>query len=121
MNPDSNIRAEILAQHTFVCSVCGSSAGRVQIRLGEVLVWGFCGAGRKLAASEQEMVRAAVNGGDARALYACDPELAFFFCPSCKLCYCDQHWRHWDVIEEGGWFDCVRGICPQGHERILVD
>jgi hypothetical protein len=44
-----------------------------------------------------------------------------FFCPVCDKCYCGTHWKRWDVFDDDGWHDSIRGACPEGHERMLED
>jgi hypothetical protein len=65
-------------------------------------------------------VAAALVAGDAAALFAVDSELAPFWCPACGASYCREHYRSFDVYDEG-FFDCIRGVCPKGHERTLED
>jgi hypothetical protein len=67
-----------------------------------------------------EAVWKAVDAGDAPALFHVDREFAPFWCPECAESYCGEHYRHWDVYD-GPFFDCVRGRCPRGHERMLID
>ena len=62
----------------------------------------------------------ALSRGDARALFELDREFAPFWCPDCGACYCGEHYTHWDVWDDG-FFDCVRGQCPRGHQRMLMD
>jgi len=62
----------------------------------------------------------ALDRWDVRALHGLDPEFAPFWCPECDACYCGVHYLHWDVWD-GDFFDCVRGRCPRGHERMLMD
>ena len=73
------------------------------------------GAGMDVAAVERALARS-----DARLLYELDLEFAPFWCPSCDASYCGEHYQHWTVYDEG-FFDCIRGRCPVGHERMLVD
>ena len=63
---------------------------------------------------------AALETADAAALFAIDPECAPFWCPDCAASYCRDHYETLDVWD-GGFFDCVQGICPKGHVRILID
>jgi hypothetical protein len=49
-----------------------------------------------------------------KALYAIDPELVPFYCPWCDAVYCGRHWRC--TLPPG-----IRGICPEGHERLLEE
>jgi hypothetical protein len=120
-NLNPSISMMTIAAHTFACSVCGASAGRVQVGPGEALVWSMCNTGTAISARAQKRLITALVAGEARQVYAVDPELAPFFCPRCKACYCSEHWKQRDIFEEDGFFDCVLGICPRGHERILCD
>lgn len=70
--------------------------------------------------ADVERVSDAIVAGDVRALFAIDREFAPFWCPECEASYCGEHYRHWDVYDDG-FFDCVRGVCPRGHERMLMD
>lgn len=63
---------------------------------------------------------AAIAAGDAKALYAIDPEFVPFWCPPCHRSYCARHWVTWDLFDDG-FFDEKRGRCPKGHERMLID
>ncbi|MBA2719221.1 MAG: hypothetical protein H0U52_08300 [Chloroflexi bacterium] len=62
----------------------------------------------------------ALRSGDPAALYLIDFEYAPFWCPSCRASYCRDHYRRWAVYDDG-FFDCIRGECPAGHERMLMD
>ena len=62
----------------------------------------------------------ALQSGDPAALFAIDREYAPFWCPTCRASYCGEHYRNWTLYDDG-FFDCVRGECPAGHERILMD
>lgn len=88
---------------------------------GEILIWSVGHLGRSISAGDRQRVVAAIVAGDARALYAVNPEFAPFFCPLCGNCYCEEHWEQQERLEEGGWFDCVEGTCRRGHKRILED
>ena len=65
-------------------------------------------------------IESVLAAADAAALFAIDFEFAPFWCPECAACYCAQHYRRSDVYD-GIFFDCARGICPNGHERMLID
>lgn len=57
---------------------------------------------------------------DAGFLHFLHPEFAPFWCPQCEAVYCGAHWTSWDVDDEG-FPDQTRGVCPRGHERKLLD
>ena len=73
-----------------------------------------------LAPVPMEEVATALETGNAAALYALDSEYAPFWCPRCGASYCRDHYRKYEVYDDG-FFDCIRGVCPQGHERTLAD
>jgi len=63
---------------------------------------------------------AALRAGDARALYRINPEFAPAWCWSCSKSYCRACWVMW-VDYDDGFYDCTRGRCPEGHERVIDD
>ena len=67
-----------------------------------------------------EKVAAALEAGDAAALFAINPEYAPFWCPRCSASYCDDDYRSWVTFDEG-FYDATYGVCPEGHERELDD
>jgi len=73
-----------------------------------------------LAPEPMEQVATALDTGNAAALFALDSEYAPFWCPRCGTSYCRDHYRKFEVYDEG-LFDCIRGVCPKGHERTLED
>jgi hypothetical protein len=112
---------------TFVCSLCGKEAGLIRVQeegrtelrresWPGVLILPVRGA-------LLESLKLALEAGDVPGLYALEPELTPFWCPSCERSYCSDHWDWWDVWDDewSGWRDSVRGRCPEGHERMLED
>ena len=55
------------------------------------------------------------------SVYRLDFEFAPFYCPTRSASYRGEHCRRWDVFDDDGWHDSVRGRRPQGHERMLED
>ncbi len=114
-----------IAEHDFGCSRCDESAGVVQLfgsRVhAELVRISFTSRLTKLIdADEFDDLHLSIIIGDIEALYAHDLEVASFYCPQCKACFCGSHWNHWEVFDDG-FHDCIRGVCPQGHERMLED
>jgi hypothetical protein len=70
-----------------------------------------------------ERIAAALAKVDPAGLFAAYEEAAPFWCPSCAASYCREHWAVWDVFdpEWPAWFEETRGLCPQGHERMIWD
>jgi hypothetical protein len=120
--------ARLPARATFACSVCGQEAGVIRIHAGEGRTelrresWpGVLILPRSVA--QLDPFLEALAGRNVPALFALDPELTPFYCPTCDASYCSDHWDWWDVWDDEfvGWRDSVRGRCPQGHERMLED
>ena len=65
-------------------------------------------------------IDAALRASDPTALYEIDGESAPFWCPTCAKSYCRMCWLVWVDFDEG-FYDCTRGRCPAGHERIMDD
>ncbi|MBZ5521260.1 MAG: hypothetical protein LAP21_03280 [Acidobacteriia bacterium] len=42
------------------------------------------------------------------------------YCPACDRIYCRTHYNVCEEFDEG-MYDCSRGVCPQGHKRIVDD
>ncbi len=114
---------------SFTCARCGAEAGRVQLLgpVAEPSVVRHSFTGRltfPIDPAAFESVRTALLAVDVAALYAFNLELASFYCPVCKACYCGDHWLRWDVFEDDEgffWHDSIWGRCPIGHERMLED
>jgi hypothetical protein len=118
--------ATLVAEYRFACSLCEQPAGEVKLYKaahGAVIVCNsFTSRFEGLVELSQfEPLRIAISSGDAKTLYQINLEYAPFYCPKCARCFCGAHWRKWDVFEEDGWHDSIRGVCPQGHERMLED
>ncbi|MBD3237808.1 MAG: hypothetical protein GF330_13985 [Candidatus Eisenbacteria bacterium] len=43
------------------------------------------------------------------------------YCPKCDRVYCAEHWKLEDIWEDGWWYDCTYGTCPEGHRRMVDD
>jgi hypothetical protein len=112
----------------FDCSVCGKEAGSFRLELKEGRLWWYRDSFTSAMygpvpddEEEVEWIRSFVADPDPGELYELNFELASFYCPSCAASYCGEHWFTWDVFDEDGWHDSIRGRCPQGHERMLED
>jgi hypothetical protein len=108
------------------CQVCGRLAGRVELedRTGSVQLRRITFTGlltQPVSAEAAARLGRALAAGDAAALHAMDPELVPFYCPACDATYCGDHVQRWDVFDEDGMHDSIRGRCPAGHERMLED
>ena len=132
--------------HVFICHRCRTEAGRLTVyaRGEAVPARGGDEVGQLVAQFDKDAaVRArlsmisglgdvtfagfdldaalaAIATGDAKALYVIDPEYVPFWCPRCDHSYCARHWVTWDLFDDG-FFDEMRGRCPKGHERKLLD
>ena len=131
---DQSIRT---MEAVFTCSVCGKVAANVTLIPGSVtnpsamlseraagtlMIAGFMGGtGEAVEAEEFMPVKEALLETNAQKLYAIRNLWAPFYCPQCQSVYCLNHWKTRAVFEEGGWYDCSYGVCPQGHERKVDD
>ncbi|MFC1885898.1 hypothetical protein ACFLZM_02440, partial [Thermodesulfobacteriota bacterium] len=43
------------------------------------------------------------------------------YCPECDRIYCRSHYNPGEKWEDGWWYDCTYGTCPEGHKRIIHD
>lgn len=118
-----------IVQCSFACAKCNHEAGLVKLygteNAGQIIRDSFMSQlTYSVGAKDFERVRGLVLAGDIQALYEFNLEVASFYCPDCRACYCGDHWVHWDVFDdEDGffWHDSIRGRCPLGHERMLED
>ena len=115
----------IIAEAKFLCIECNKVAGIVQLNSdNEVFRKSFTGE-LKFRIDEDKMISLKENilKSNSGELYNIDKELASFYCPNCDACYCGDHWNHWEVYEDEspGWYDCVIGKCPKGHEKMIED
>jgi hypothetical protein len=101
------------------CSVCGEEAGSLLVEDGLLVRDSFTS---RLTQGASERVLELVRDRDVAGLYAYDRELTPFWCPDCGRSYCGNHWRTNNVFDdETSGLDCIRGTCPEGHERMLED
>ena len=118
-------RRPALAERRFDCVLCGRACGLLRLfddgAIASHTFTSTMGPGQPVRPGEFDRLRAIVQSGDAAALHAHDFEYASFYCPECKACYCQGHWYRWDVYDDDGWHDSIRGRCPKGHERMLED
>jgi hypothetical protein len=114
----------------FTCARDGSEAGAAHLhRFPEggdwlLVVEGFMGRdSTRLGAAAGDALVPVLRLGDAGLLYARDLEYAPFWCPECRKVYCSRCWRMFNVFADDlpGFLEEVRGICPEGHERMLSD
>lgn len=118
-----------VAQHSFACARCNHEAGLVKLfepdNASEIIRDSFMSQlTYSVEAEDFERVRNIVLAGDIQALHEFNLEVASFYCPRCRACYCSDHWVHWDVFDDDDgflWHDSIRGRCPLGHERMLED
>jgi hypothetical protein len=77
----------------------------------------------RLGSAAADRVARALERADAASLYAVDLEYAPFYCPACDAVYCRECWQTFLVFADDfpGFLEEERGICPEGHERMLWD
>jgi hypothetical protein len=127
--PPQRVIQRSAESYELPCSVCGQIAVEVHP-----------------AGSEEKILRGIICAGITRAV-GLDParnedffrwlaagDLASFhayledhvdggldaYCPTCDRIYCRRHYNVQEEFDEG-FYDCSRGICPQGHARKIDD
>ncbi len=68
-----------------------------------------------------EIALSAANNSPRAQLLKFERELIPWYCPRCDAMYGDRRWQVWDVFDEDGWHEEIRGRCPNSHERMLED
>jgi hypothetical protein len=117
------------AEARFECSPGHLQAGRVSLHRGDAGEWAavidsfVCRQVTHVGEADAAALHAALTRADAEALYRLDLELAPFYCPDCRSTYCGECWRSYHVFDDEmpGWLEETRGVCPKGHDRMLVD
>jgi hypothetical protein len=93
--------------------------------VGTIIVSGFLGEHSKAISQDAyPLIQEALNQFSVLTLYQIDPLFAPFYCPECKLCYCEEHWDIQPVFDDdfmSGWYDYSVGTCPRGHKREVAD
>jgi hypothetical protein len=114
----------------FTCARDGRQAGIVHLhRFPDGSDWllvleGFLGKDSvRLGPAAGDALVPVLRLDDAAGLYALNLEFAPFYCPECRRVYCADCWRMFNVFADDlpGFLEEVRGICPEGHERMLSD
>ena len=118
--------SELVAEASYTCVTCKGEAGHIRL-LGDLSSsqlhrTSFTGSLTAAVPADQfSDLQSAIEQGDVRRLHGLDLEFAPFYCPKCDAIYCGSHWVRWDVFDEDGWHDSIRGRCPNSHERMLED
>lgn len=118
-----------VAQARFTCSRHGGEAGRVRLHRASdgsgwlVVVESFLSLMARVDAETGELLLRELPHAAAAWLHQADREYTPFYCPTCDAVYCRECWRTWNVFDDEfpGWFEETRGVCPEGHERMLMD
>lgn len=126
---DALAASPAVAEARFTCARHGTEAGVVRLVGGYAQGWMVvvesfvCRQHQRIHEPPAEALRDAVAAADVREIHAMDVEWAPFYCPHCGRVYCGECWRTWEVFDEDfpPWVDQVRGVCPEGHERMLSD
>ena len=74
--------------------------------------------------ARMEMLIAAASRKDWASLNAFDPEFLPWFCPKCGCNFAADAWSVRAVFDDTPgehWLDSYRGVCPNGHERMVAD
>lgn len=123
-------RTAVVAEHVFHCKRDGNVAGTIRFHknpgsdgLTLVITSFVCEQIGQISASMGAMVQELLRRGDIEGLYRIDREYVPFYCPRCDAIFCGKCWRKIAVYADDypGWFEEMRGVCPNGHERCLND
>lgn len=134
---------ERFVEARFTCSRCGGEAAHLTLLPQGVTGPGatsrdmFPGLGHRLVIDAGQLSTTigapgvlddpafarTLASADPAAIFAVDREFAPFWCPHCSAVYCGAEWRTWNVWEDDtpGWWEELRGACPEGHERMIYD
>lgn len=126
---------------SFRCARCGEVAGVVrlvragapddlgrapgaELTAGGLVLDCFLGTSRRSQeAGILDAVQALIERGnvDPAAIRAVSPmlwDVTPFYCPECQLNYCSADWDI-SVDFNVGFYDCILGICPNGHRHLV--
>jgi hypothetical protein len=65
--------------------------------------------------------QAAIASNTIRELFRLRMLWAACYCPDCDCVYCADHWQVLPAYNDDGWYQCLYGVCPHKHRRILGD
>jgi hypothetical protein len=121
-----------VSKAVFPCSLCGNTAGVVEILSPEhsqslsqgsstICISGFIGEERVVLSESAELaLRSCLATTDPAALHSLEQLWAPFYCPTCARVYCVEHWTVVPEYDEE-FFDHSHGYCPEGHRRLIED
>lgn len=118
-----------VAQARFTCVRHGTEAGSVGLHGDDAAGWMVvvdsfvCRQHERIHTGRAQELEDALKDTDVHRVYRLDPEWAPFYCPGCARVYCGECWRT-ELVFDPEWKDWVeetRGVCPEGHERMLSD
>jgi predicted RNA-binding Zn-ribbon protein involved in translation (DUF1610 family) len=126
---------------SFRCAQCGDLAGAVRVARANPAASAWRLLGREpyadglvlecflgtswhaegvatLDAAQEFIEQGDVDPIAIRAISASLWEVTPFYCPECGLNYCSGHWDTYADFNIGFW-DCIIGICPNGHRHLV--
>jgi hypothetical protein len=115
--------------YALPCSVCGAAAVEVHpAGSEEKILRGIICAGITrsvgLDPARKEDIFRWLAAGDLAALHTYMEDKfdggLDAYCPACDRIYCRTHYNVREEFDEG-FYDCARGVCPQGHQRKIDD
>ena len=125
---DAMSEAPPVAEARFTCARHGTEAGAVRLHGSEATGWmvvvdSFVGLRQRIHTPAAEALRDALARADVRWVHLLDMEWAPFFCTRCGRVYCGACWRTFPVFDPDwkDWLEELRGVCPEGHERMVSD
>lgn len=126
---DALAASPAVAEARFACVRHGVEAGAVSLHGNGAMGWmvvvdSLIGNHyERIDAPAAEGLHDALARADAAAIHRLDQEWAPFYCPVCAVSYCLECWRTSLVFdpEWPSWLEEMRGVCPEGHDRMLSD
>jgi hypothetical protein len=128
-----------LGATSFRCGECGEVAGVVRVAPGGgaddfaapssdaagwvVLRYFLCTVWHPDTSDVLDAVQALIDQGAADPVVIREVswtlwDITPFYCPECRLNYCNLDWDVRFVVCEGS-HDCILGTCPKGHRHLL--
>jgi hypothetical protein len=128
-DPPARILQRSPESFALPCSVCGAAAVEIHpAGSEEKILRGIICAGITrsvgLDPARKEDIFRWLASGDLAALHAYMEDKfdggLDAYCPACDRIYCRTHYNVREEFDEG-FYDCARGVCPEGHTREIDD
>jgi hypothetical protein len=108
---------------TVTCTRCGEIAAEFLFKDGAGLRRkGFMAEVTKFGeAHELHRIFEMIHTADFARARGADADFVAFHCRNCNRSYCERCWRIGPPQFDDGFYDCMSGTCPEGHEQTVDD